>query len=521
MSLWKPAQPVPLALPKLVPPAYVPVPEPLSEPTAEPEELTLPTQDNLWDAYLWVESRLVALGWHATSPFWLGVVRKFLTSGKKRLVVQVGRRGGKSVTICRIVATIVLFGKYDIPQGDVGYFPILSVKLKDAKKKLAILAKIFRALEVEFKPTKEELFLSNYPVIVESRVASANTVVGDTCIGLMLEEVSRWRDKESNANPARNVISSIRPNMATQPNALEFMISSPWSTDDAHYDAVKEGDTDLQMVVEGVPSWEANPVVSEKWCRDQEPIELFFNREYACIPMSAGTETFYPASLIDDAMLPWEPPVESIPSVGAMDLAFDSDWFAWGTAKIKDEEYWVTFLEDRAPLASGNTKFSEVVDQCVPTFRSAGVVGVMTDRHYKRAVEERMNTYGIFLIYAPDDPATTHIRLKTLLQEGKVHLPKSKRLRSHLLSVMSSPGSGGKIKIILPRRTKDGHCDDVAALVLLTYQTYAAGADDAPEPAEPPRRPAVQAEIDRREQGKANNWLDVNYSEGRDTWANR
>ncbi len=509
-----PAAPPTATMPRFVPPPTTPLPTPTPAALPEPAFL-LPTHDDLWSAYQWLDAQLVSLGWHASSPLWLDIIERFMRSSKKRLVVQMGRRGGKTVHICRIVATIVLFGKYSIPQGDVGYFPILSVKLKDAKKKLAILRKILTALKVNFKATKEELILTDYPVIIESRAASANTVVGDTCIGLMLEEVSRWRDKDSNANPAKGILSSIRPNMATQPEAMEFMISSPWSTEDAHYQAVEEGDTDAQMVVKGVASWVANPTVTEAWCRNAEPIDLFFNREYASIPMPAGTEAFYTPYDVDQAMRPAVEP-DKWPCVGSLDLAFDSDWYAMGVARVLNEEYYVTVIQDYPPPTEGTRRFSEVLDQCVPTFKRYGIVGIMADRHYKRAVEERLAEHGMFINYAPMDSSEPHIRLKTLMKEGKVHLPQSRRLREHLLSVMSTPVSGGKIRIVLPKRTKDGHCDDVAALVLLTWQRYALDAEDAPA-VEAPRRPAVQEELDRRA-AKKSSWLSVKFTESRDAW---
>jgi hypothetical protein len=50
-----------------------------------------------------MDRALVAAGFPATSPWWRSRLERFLRTGKKRWVLRVGRRGGKSSTLSRLL----------------------------------------------------------------------------------------------------------------------------------------------------------------------------------------------------------------------------------------------------------------------------------------------------------------------------------------------------------------------------------------------------------------------------------
>jgi hypothetical protein len=58
--------------------------------------------DQFLATYDRLDAALVKAGWPATSPWWRAELERFIRSGKRRWVIRVGRRGGKSSTLCRV-----------------------------------------------------------------------------------------------------------------------------------------------------------------------------------------------------------------------------------------------------------------------------------------------------------------------------------------------------------------------------------------------------------------------------------
>ena len=65
-----------------------------------------------------MDADLVVRGFPPTSPWWRSRIERFLRSGKKRWVLRVGRRGGKSSTLSRLLTAWILWGPWSVPPGD-------------------------------------------------------------------------------------------------------------------------------------------------------------------------------------------------------------------------------------------------------------------------------------------------------------------------------------------------------------------------------------------------------------------
>ena len=163
-----------------------------------------------------LDERLVARGWPALSPWWKEQLRRLYASGKRRLVIRAGRRGGKSSTLCRVAVCEALYGQHDIPPGDVGVFAFFSVSMREARERLRTISEILEALDVPFERSGDSVRIAGRAVCIRVYPASVRTAVGFTCIGAAFDELARWRDEATGANPATEVLRSVRPAMATQ-----------------------------------------------------------------------------------------------------------------------------------------------------------------------------------------------------------------------------------------------------------------------------------------------------------------
>ncbi len=236
-----------------------------------------------------LERRLIAKGFPPMSPWWRDTVRRFYESAKRQLVGRVGRRGGKSSTLSRLAVLEALSGDFVIPPGDVGMFAIISVDRQEASRRLRTIRAILDALEEPYDERGQTIELRRRAVIFAVFTASISGVSGPTCIGALCDEVAKWHDADTGANPATEVLASLRPTLLTQPSAKMFLSSSPFGKLDAHAKAYDEGDTARQMVAHA-PTWVANPTVTEQQTHEEEPDEAVWSREYAAIPQEEVEE---------------------------------------------------------------------------------------------------------------------------------------------------------------------------------------------------------------------------------------
>ncbi len=89
---------------------------------------------------------------------------------------------------------------------------------------------------------------------------------------------------------------SLRPTMATQPDAFEVCSSSPWGTDDYHAQLFDAGDSNHQLT-SFAETWVANPTITEEQTRELEPDERIWSREYAAVPGATLSAAVDPADV--------------------------------------------------------------------------------------------------------------------------------------------------------------------------------------------------------------------------------
>lgn len=101
-----------------------------------------------------------------------------------------------------------------------------------------------------------------------------------------------------------------------------------------------------------------------------------------------------------------------------------------------------------------------------------GVGEIMADQHYRQAIAEYIEGAGLTFLDAPTgkDIATSYVRLRSLMQEGRIRLPDNARLRAQLINVQARPLAGGAMSIVSPRVAGGGHGDLVSALVCAVWR---------------------------------------------------
>ncbi len=272
-----------------------------------------------WDGWQKLEVAWAQAGGRPLSPFWADWVKQW--GARRREILRVGRRGGKSSMLEQLATIEALFSSAKIPTGDAGVVPIVSVDRREASNRIRAVGLMLDCLGIrEEKARKRKTqgvggsfvrrksYADRHVLeserfgtrIIQVYTASIAGVSGFTSITVLLDEVAKWKDTDTGSNPAAEVIASVAPTMATVPEAVMVLSSSPWSEVDAHAQAYDQGDTYAQRVAYA-PTWIANPTLTEEGTRLEEPDEQLWEREYKAIPMKDIASQWFDPRLILEA----------------------------------------------------------------------------------------------------------------------------------------------------------------------------------------------------------------------------
>jgi hypothetical protein len=436
-----------------------------------------------------LERALVSEGFPAMSPWWRETLAAFYESGRRQLVLRVGRRGGKSSTLCRIAVLEALYGDHRIPPGDVGVVAIVSVRRAEADERLRTICAILDVLRVKYKPIEGGIELRDRPVCFRVYTASIAGVSGFTAICVICDEVSKWRDADTGANPAREVLASVRPTMATQPKARIFLSSSPLGRLDAHAAAFDEGDTARQLTA-FAPTWVANPSVTEEQTRELEPDEDRWRREYAAIPMEGDEASFLSATLLDRATRKVAgdvPPEEGVTYVAAQDPGFTRNpWtFVIAGRRLVERRIRRSIVLAREWRGTRERPLDPawVLGQIALLCRPYGIDTVYSDQYERFGLQSIAERPEIGLsVYVQERSATERLAryeaLVTQLSDGEIELPPDRQLRADLLAVRQKLTPNG-FTIHLPE-TPDGRHADYAPSVTLALASCLIDPEELP-----------------------------------------
>lgn len=408
---------------------------------------------------------MVAAGWHDISPWWRERIAKVYAQGAKEIVCRVGRRGGKSETMCRIAVAETLYGEHEIGPGTDGVYVILSALRDQTLDRLATIKRILAALGIEdYKPYAERIEFPSLRRIIRCHTASNASVVSMTCIGAMGDEVAHWKGKEGGENPAKEIIQLLKPAMLTCKNSKLWLISSPFSSLDEHSRRFDLGDKDRRLVFHGA-TWEANPTVTEEETRLEEPDEQTWEREYAAIPMASDESKFFSAALIDAAKKTVLPGLAESTAAGA-DFAFSKDSSGIVVMSVVDGGYRLEF--DKQWKVKGQPlRPTAVVAEAIAIADSCSAEGLACDTHYLELVREETEATGLELVSFPNTNigiANAYTDVRVMLGRGEIDLSKaSTTLIDELKETMGKPTLYG-ITIEHPRRN-GSHGDLARAFV--------------------------------------------------------
>jgi hypothetical protein len=490
-----------------------------------------------------IDRILVDRGFHPMPAWWDEQIAEFYKSGKFQFTARVGRRGGKSSTAsCRLAVSESIGTPRTLSPGEAGTWVLISHTSGEALDRLDTIEAILKALDfrqVEGRPQefgtyqrtteKGRSLIRSFDFqrnVIEWTVfpASINGVSGPTAIGASCDEAAKWRDDKTGANPATVVLASLRPCFATQPAAHLYLISSAFSTIDAHHEAVKEGDTDRQYIARmgddgaaidreqrervalafearasaariagnavdakvygdradavrasidtidrlsaNVPTWVANPSLSIERTLALEDDFATWLREYASVPVGASGGSFLDHVVVD-AMCIIIPRVPMGYTCG-IDPGLSTNSFAAVFLGFDRHDAWVVDMLELLPQPGAPLDDEESFTLCAEHARTWYCKAWATDGHYIATARRIGGKHGLSTILAPNDNGPVFLAFrKALVRRGFSFggHAMSVRLARQLKGIVGKPGDGARTKILLTHEAGGAHGDLASAAV--------------------------------------------------------
>ncbi len=400
------------------------------------------------------------------------------TSPAREAWLVVGRRGGKSRIAALIAVFLACFRDYSthLAPGERGVVMALAADRKQARVVFQYIAALLDRVPmlarlVEHR-TAEAIALTNR-ITIEVHTASYRAVRGYTVVAAILDEVAFWYGEES-LNPDTEILTALRPAMATIPNALLLGISSPYARRGALWEAYRDhhgrdGDPVL--------AWQAdtramNPSIPEAFiAAEYEKDAASAKAEYGA-EFRVDIEGFLTREMVEACVIPGRhelPPISGVHSyiafVDPSGAAEDSMTLAI-CHEERGRRLVLDLIRERRPPFSPEA----VVQEFAVVLRSYRVATVHGDRYGGEWPRERFETHRILYKTADLPKSGLYHELLPLLTSREVNLLDSPRLIAQLVGLERHTGRAGKDSIAPSRNQHDDLANAVAGALAVAAQ---------------------------------------------------
>lgn len=396
--------------------------------------------------------------------------------------MPIGRRGGKSMNAA--VAALTLAIRFDVSRlarGESAIVPILAADRKQARTVLRYLKGLCEL--AGFRPYVHRMLKESVEfrtgINVEVHTASFKTVRGYTCVGVICDEIAFWSVDDGAANPDSEILTALRPAMATVPDALLLGLSSPYAARGELYRAVERsfGKDDARVLCWNASTDAMNPEIDRgeiERAFDVDPIaaaseygqdgRVQFRRDVVAF---LDPEAVRAVVVPDRRELPPQPGVEYMAFVDPSGGSKDS--FTMAIAHVEGERAVLDVVRERRPPFSPDSVVADFA-ALLRTYRVASVTG---DRYGGEWPPERFRAHGITYTPSEKSKSDIYMELLPLVNAERCALLDLPVLRNQLLGLERRTSRGGKDSV--DHRLRDSH-DDVANAVAGVLTLFELGA---------------------------------------------
>jgi len=366
----------------------------------------------------------------------------------KEVFAIVGRRGGKSFVSSIIACYLALFHDWRpyLAAGETAWIMVLASDRAQARNILGYIKGILQSSKMFKRAVEKDLTWEvnlNKQVSIKVATCDYRTLRGYTVVAAICDEIAFWRAE--GANPAQEILTALRPALATIPGSLLLGISTPYSKTGPLYEAFREkyGQEDEDTLVWKAPARAMNPTIGEG------VIDKAIKADYAAAKAEwlaefrEDLETFLSTEMIEACIIPGR---FELPYIGGSYYAFcdpsggRSDSFTLAIAHKED----TLIVLDRAEETIPPFKPQDVIKQYSGILKGYGIQRVSGDKYAGAFVSEGFRECEIIFEASKLNKSEIYLEFEPLMAQGRAELLDSKKLFGQLRGLERRTRSGGK-----------------------------------------------------------------------------
>jgi len=396
------------------------------------------------------------------------------TTTPSEVYVAAGRRSGKSFMAALIAVFLSCFRDYR-PYLAPGERAMVLCIAND-RDQAAIILRYIRAFLTDVpmlaatieRETADSIELTNR-VTIAVATCSYRAVRGVTLVAAIADEIAFWR--VDGANPAHEVLTALRPAMATIPGALLLCISTPYSKSGVLYEALRDyhGTDHADVLTWRATSLEMNPTLSSQRIDRARQHDAAAAASEWDAEFRADLETFLDVEMLTACIetdVTERPPVEGIAYVAAVDMSGggpDASVLAIAHAEKRGGEAPPVVLDLCRGWRTPNVE--AVVGEMAEHLRRYRATQVVGDKYAGEWVPAAFKRHGISYRHATRTRSEAYIELHPLIATGRAALLDHGALLKELRQLERRTGRGRDV-VDHPPRLHDDHAN-AAALALV------------------------------------------------------
>jgi len=405
----------------------------------------------------------------------------------KEIFAIIGRRGGKSFISAIVAAYLAVFHdwkQYLVP-GELGWIMCIASDRRQAQVVMGYIKAIFRlksfAGMVEVA-VKEEIRLKNQ-VAISVKTSDFRTLRGFSILAAICDEVAFWRD-ENSCNPAKEILTALRPGLATMPGSMLINISSPYSKSGPLYESFRDlyGTDDPDVLVIKAPSKAMNPTLPDR------VIDKALKDDYAAAKAEwlaefrDDLEAYLSPEIIDASIVPGRYALPRLdeteyfaftdPSGGRGDSFTLAICHQEYRNKEDEEDEEIKIVLDRLEEMRPPFNPRECVSAIAQILRKYNIEEVTGDAYAGEWVTRSFEDEDIYYRNSDLSKSEIYIEFLPLLMQRSVELLDNARLAGQLKSLERRTRSGGRDIVDHPRGLHDDCANVCAGACVLAGEIY-------------------------------------------------
>jgi hypothetical protein len=374
------------------------------------------------------------------------------TEPVKEAWLVIGRRGGKSFILALTAVFLAAFKDWR-PYLNMGERATIMIIAADRKQSRVIMRYVKGLLQAVpmlsqlVEAERSESIDLNCRVSIEIHTCSFRAVRGYTVVAALLDEVAFWRD-ENSANPDTEVLTAVKPAMATIPGAMLLCASSPYASRGALWEAYqryygKEG----PVLVWQAETRVMNPTVPARLVDEAIEADPSAAAAEYLAQFRTDVESYLSREAIE-AVVNWRvlerPPLSGRKYFGFVDPSGGSnDSMTLAIAHKEGDAGVLDVIRERQPPFSPESVTSEFAE----LLRQYRVSKIKGDRYGGEWVRESFRRHGISYDPADKPKSDLYGDLLPLVNSGKVELLNNKRLVAQLVGLERRTSRAGRDSI--------------------------------------------------------------------------